>query len=75
VSCTLDRFGQLFLVIAAGACYTGGQDFTGFQGKTFQLFVVLVVDEFDFVFAKDTVLPAGEIELFLVFRGVGAITS
>ena len=68
-----DRFGQLFLVVLAGPGYPCRKYFTGFQGVIIKDPVIFVIDKFDFILTERTVFPAGEIELFLVFRGGAAL--
>ncbi len=69
--CPFDCFGQLFLVIVTGSGYAGGKNLACFQGEAFQLFIAFVIDEFDFILAKNAVFSAGKIELFLVL-GLGS---
>jgi hypothetical protein len=59
-------------MVATGSGYACGEDFPCFQYETFEDFKILIIHEFDFIFAENAILSPGEVEFLLVFRCTGA---
>jgi len=45
-------------VVAAGSGHPGRKNFAGLQHEIFKDFIILIIDEFDFIFAKKTILSS-----------------